>query len=407
MAYTKQVWEDSPSTSTPLSSARLTHIEDGIGAAHDGVDATNVSLAGLGQVVSQQGQDTTALSSRVDGVESTANSALQPWQVSLAGKTGKYTDLTAIPDGLMQMMGSWDAAANNPVLADNAAAQVQSSVGFTGISSTRGVAVGLDGTVYVSITNQVYKITPAGVQSSLGFTGLSNCGGVAVDSDNTVYVVDQNANQIYKKTVSGVQSSVGFTSVPNIYMVAVDSDGTVYAGPSSGIYVVSKTVSGTQVNINMSPAQRVFSVAVDANKTIYVVDATQNQAYKRPVGGSVSSVGFTGLTGLRDVAVDPSGTVYVTSTQGVVKRTTSGVQTAVSFLGIAPFDLAVDVNRAVYASDINLGKVYVISSAPNADRAKGHMYRIANGGSANLGSGATTFTTGRWMLHDGTQWGQL
>jgi hypothetical protein len=33
MAYSKQTWSNSPSTATPLSAARLNHMEDGIGAA--------------------------------------------------------------------------------------------------------------------------------------------------------------------------------------------------------------------------------------------------------------------------------------------------------------------------------------------------------------------------------------
>lgn len=35
MAYNKQTWEDSPSTNTPISAARLGHMEDGIEGAHN------------------------------------------------------------------------------------------------------------------------------------------------------------------------------------------------------------------------------------------------------------------------------------------------------------------------------------------------------------------------------------
>ncbi|QOP67217.1 minor tail protein [Mycobacterium phage OfUltron] len=38
MAYTKQTWENVPSTNTPLSADRLNHIEDGIEDAHEGLD---------------------------------------------------------------------------------------------------------------------------------------------------------------------------------------------------------------------------------------------------------------------------------------------------------------------------------------------------------------------------------
>ncbi|QBP31502.1 hypothetical protein SEA_CORNUCOPIA_24 [Mycobacterium phage Cornucopia] len=38
MAYSKQSWENVPSTNTPLSADRLNHIEDGIEGAHEGLD---------------------------------------------------------------------------------------------------------------------------------------------------------------------------------------------------------------------------------------------------------------------------------------------------------------------------------------------------------------------------------
>lgn len=47
MAYTKQTWHDSPATDTPLSAARLGHIEDGIEAAALVADTAAADLAAL------------------------------------------------------------------------------------------------------------------------------------------------------------------------------------------------------------------------------------------------------------------------------------------------------------------------------------------------------------------------
>lgn len=47
MAYTKQTWHDSPATDTPLSAARLGHIEDGIEAAALVADQATGNLAAL------------------------------------------------------------------------------------------------------------------------------------------------------------------------------------------------------------------------------------------------------------------------------------------------------------------------------------------------------------------------
>lgn len=40
MAYTKQIWENSPSTNTPLSADRLNHMEDGIDNAYKQIKNT-------------------------------------------------------------------------------------------------------------------------------------------------------------------------------------------------------------------------------------------------------------------------------------------------------------------------------------------------------------------------------
>jgi hypothetical protein len=47
MAYTKQTWHDSPATDTPLSAARLGHIEDGVFNAAAAADTANADIASL------------------------------------------------------------------------------------------------------------------------------------------------------------------------------------------------------------------------------------------------------------------------------------------------------------------------------------------------------------------------
>lgn len=42
MSYVKQSWENLPSTATPITAERLTHIENGVKANSDAVDALNV-----------------------------------------------------------------------------------------------------------------------------------------------------------------------------------------------------------------------------------------------------------------------------------------------------------------------------------------------------------------------------
>lgn len=49
IAYVKQVWKNKPDTSTPLSAARLTHLEDGIKGNSDAID--KIAAAVLTQIV--------------------------------------------------------------------------------------------------------------------------------------------------------------------------------------------------------------------------------------------------------------------------------------------------------------------------------------------------------------------
>jgi hypothetical protein len=51
MAYSKQTWADSPSTSSPLSAARLNHIEDGIEAAHNTADGIKNTVNAKGDLL--------------------------------------------------------------------------------------------------------------------------------------------------------------------------------------------------------------------------------------------------------------------------------------------------------------------------------------------------------------------
>jgi hypothetical protein len=53
MTYTKQTWADSPATTTPISAARLGHVEDGIEAAH----VAAAAVAGAAMVVVNHGAD--------------------------------------------------------------------------------------------------------------------------------------------------------------------------------------------------------------------------------------------------------------------------------------------------------------------------------------------------------------
>lgn len=55
MSYTKQTWQNLPSTSTPISAERLTYIENGIKANSDSIDAINEIVPPVEETFTVQG----------------------------------------------------------------------------------------------------------------------------------------------------------------------------------------------------------------------------------------------------------------------------------------------------------------------------------------------------------------
>ena len=66
MSYAKQVWEDAPSTSSPITAARLNHMEDGIKSSNDITDTvgsvSNLTTTDKTSVVNAINENTNILS---------------------------------------------------------------------------------------------------------------------------------------------------------------------------------------------------------------------------------------------------------------------------------------------------------------------------------------------------------
>lgn len=99
MPYTKQTWENSPSTATPISAARLTYIEDGI----DSIDADVVAEA---------------------AARSAADALLIPLSQKGAASgvatldSGSKIPAAQLPNSIMEYKGTWNATTNSPTLVD-------------------------------------------------------------------------------------------------------------------------------------------------------------------------------------------------------------------------------------------------------------------------------------------------
>lgn len=89
MVYTKQTWTDGPSGSTPISAARLLHMEDGIAAA---AAAVVINPAEFGAVGDSVVDDTAAIQAAIDAAASSALGARTVVMLS-PGATYKVTTL--------------------------------------------------------------------------------------------------------------------------------------------------------------------------------------------------------------------------------------------------------------------------------------------------------------------------
>lgn len=87
VAYVKQAWKNKPDTSTPLSAARLTHLEDGIKGNSDAID--KIAAAVLTQIVNDPNKiaSMAALFSVNEAVKK-VNSDLAKKHISPTFKTG-------------------------------------------------------------------------------------------------------------------------------------------------------------------------------------------------------------------------------------------------------------------------------------------------------------------------------
>lgn len=397
MAYVKQVWEDLPSMSSPLSAARMTHLEDGIGNAHDGVDGVAADLS--------------TLSATVAGIAD----AVQANTDHLSNFS--YEELMGAPTGLPRMMGQWDAVLNDPPLSDDGGGEDQrghmylvGSAEMIGASAettmdlvaTGGLAVDVDGNFYTLIkaNGSLTKTAADGTRTELvAGSGQTGANSMALDINGTPYITKGG---VYRVSPTGSLTAVSFTGVNSttlFYGLAVAADGTIYVDTrtdSLAPHVLRKKApDGTQTVIDATDSAGGTGIAVDGAGNLYAGNG--NQVYKLTPGGLQISVGFTGLTTIKDVAVDGDGNVYVvdSNTKQVHVMSRGGSQTSIGFVGLAnPTKLTVAPDGTIYVADGTSG---------NAVRRLRRKPRPIN-----LGSGIPIAPrSGDILIHDGTRWGVI
>jgi sugar lactone lactonase YvrE len=184
-----------------------------------------------------------------------------------------------------------------------------------GVSSPFGIAVDLNGKVYVTNvgTGELTTYASNGKRTPLTITGLHVPRGVAVDASGKIYVASFADGTVTTYTAKGKPTTPTIAGLSDPVGVAVDSSGKIFVTSSSTNTLMTFTSDGTRTTptITKNLSNPLF-VAVDGRGKIYVTNQTDGilTTYKsngQPVSPSIES----GLVTPRGVAVDANGKIFV------------------------------------------------------------------------------------------------
>ncbi len=259
----------------------------------------------------------------------------------------------------------------------------------TGLSYPWGIALDLNGNLFVSSGVRVFKVSPSGLLTVYagngvnGFGGdggqatgasLSNPHGLAVDKQSNLYIADQANNRVRMvSAATGIITTVAgdgtgrFTgdgqpaTNASLYLpdsIAIDATGNLYIGDTQNFRVRKVTV---------------------ATGTILTVVGNGGAGYSGD-GGLAVNAGFASLAG---VALDSSGNIYIADGLRVRKvNVTTGIISTIAGSGIYGYGgdgfaatAAKTSGAAAVAVDQN-GNVYFTDSRNNAVRKVDHLTQV-------------------------------
>ena len=162
--------------------------------------------------------------------------------------------------------------------------------GGTALASATGLAVGPNGTLYISDTANkrvVYWnpiIGQSGVTLATAANGIKAPAGLAVDSSSNLYVADSTLDQVLIFSAAGTISTITPPNVTEAVGVAVDASGSVLvADAGTGNIVRIPDLSGTLTTGSAitieTVAPQASSLSMDSQGNVYVASASGKAAY--------------------------------------------------------------------------------------------------------------------------------
>ena len=244
--------------------------------------------------------------------------------------------------------------------------------------SAISLALAADGTLYITDTQHVWSVSPAGVLTVLHGPWETSVGGSnALAVDPTGNLLIGVWGQIWKRSPQGAVTTIGGGSNAPY----PTGPGTF---PANSVSVVAEALAiDAQGNIFVSGnAARVWKISPDGMMTAFA--GTGLPGVPSPTAGPVPALQY-GLIGPGRLAADKPGNVYITDASGLLVVTPDGMLRQIR-PGLSPIASALAIDGA--------GNLYAALS--NNNTYAGQLARVAPDGSLQIlaGSGAAGFSDG-------------